>query len=123
MARETCPAILMIYLVAGTRLGEFSDQRMTIFMLPKIVCGSKSISLPRTMRRSSPPQAGQESKESPSSLERVPVAKTTARSGISWALPWAWRYSQVCRGPEGVRRLREVPGKPGGHGDLVTANR
>jgi len=34
--------------------------------------------------------------------------KTTARLGISGAFPWAWTYSQVCRGPEA--RMRS--GKP-----------
>ena len=32
------------------------------------------------------------------------------RLGISGALPWAWTYSHVCRGPE--QGWRALPGKP-----------
>src|ERR1019366_2260465 len=39
-----------------------------------------------------------------SSPERVPVAKTTARLGISGASPWTWMYFQVFWAPERVWR-------------------
>jgi hypothetical protein len=51
--------------------------------------------------------------ESPSFLERVAVAKKLPRLGISWAFPWAWRYSQVCRGPEELEGEAKLPGTPG----------
>src|ERR1035437_2508685 len=51
-----------------------------------------------------PTPAIPESKKSPSSLEHGTGAKQMARSGISWGFRWAWRYSEVCRGPEPVQR-------------------
>ena len=36
-----------------------------------------------------------------------PPGKEMARLGISWVFPWAWTYSQVCRGPEELEGVRE----------------
>src|ERR1019366_4915806 len=62
---------------------------------------------PRTRRRQSPPQAKQESTKFPPLRRRPSPGKEMARLGISWVFPWAWTYSQVCRGPEELEGVRE----------------
>src|ERR1035437_8029015 len=44
--------------------------------------------------------------------EPVTVVKEMAHLGISGALPWAWTYSQVCRGPKRPEGKKTTPGKP-----------
>jgi hypothetical protein len=76
--------------------GPVACQRPGIDSHPRQPSGDNPHSLPdRTPRNPHPPRT------------RSPL-KTTARSGTSWAFPWAWTYSQVCRGPEARRRS----GKP-----------
>ena len=74
-----------------------SPQRVSTIPIPRREPG----------RRQSPPQAKQESTKFPPLRRRPSPGKEMARLGISWVFPWAWTYSQVCRGPEELEGVRE----------------
>ena len=65
----------------------------------------------------SPSPLGTDSRHYPSPIRSASPRKKTARSGTSWAFPWAWTHSQVFRGLEeleGARESRPAPvSRPG----------
>jgi hypothetical protein len=85
MARETCPAILMIASSLAARLNEFRDQPRFVHTAVALSALAAIANNPIPRADKSPPPARAESKESPSLPEPVTVTKKMARLGISWA--------------------------------------